>query len=182
MRRSLVTGSSGFIGSHLVEALRSRGEKVRCLVRGTSRREILERLGVEFAEGDVTRPETLAAAVQGVDVVYNLAGLTCALRAEDQSQVNGTGVENLARACAACDVPPVHVLVSSVAAAGPAPRNRLRLESEPPRPISNYGRSKRAGELAAEKYADRVPTTILRPGAVFGERDRLMFPMFQSVA
>ena len=83
MRRSLVTGSSGFIGSHLVEALRSRGEKVRCLVRGTSRREILERLGVEFAEGDVTRPETLAAAVQGVDVVYNLAGLTCALRAED---------------------------------------------------------------------------------------------------
>lgn len=181
MSVALVTGASGFIGSHLVEALAARGDEVRCLVRPTSNRRYLEPHGVRFFEGDVTEPESLAAAVSGVDVVYNLAGLTKALRTVDQVRVNGSGVDHVAQACAAQKSPPVHVLVSSIAAAGPARRGKLRLESDAPTPVSNYGRSKRDGELSAQRWADRVPTTVIRPGVVFGERDRLTLPMFRSI-
>lgn len=181
MSVALVTGASGFIGSHLVEALAARGEEVRCLVRPTSNRRYLERHGARFYEGDVTDPESLAKAVIGVDVVYNLAGLTKALRTSDQTRVNGSGVDHVAKACAAMESPPVLVLVSSIAAAGPAPRGKLRLEADPPAPVSIYGRSKHEGEVSARRWADRVPTTIVRPGVVFGERDRLTLPMFQSI-
>src|SRR5205823_4142629 len=117
--------------------------------------------------GDVTEPDSLPAAVAGVDVVYNLAGLTKALRTSDQTRVNGSGVDHLAKLCAAQESPPVHVLVSSIAAGGPTPRGKLRYESDEPAPISNYGRSKREGEISAGRWANRVPTTIVRPGVVF---------------
>lgn len=181
MSVALVTGASGFIGSHLVEALAARGDEIRCLVRPTSSREYLKRFGVRFVEGDVTEPKTLPSAVAGVDVVYNLAGLTKALRTGDQSRVNGSGVDHVAKICAAQESPPVHLLVSSIAAAGPSPRGKLRHESDAPAPISNYGRSKREGEISAGRWANRVPTTIVRPGVVFGERDKLTLPMFQSI-
>jgi dihydroflavonol-4-reductase len=81
-------------------------------------------------------------------------------------------------AAAAQPNPPVVVLISSLAAVGPAPRGRLRVESDPICPISLYGRSKRAGELAAEEFADRVPITVVRPGIVFGQGDRMSLPLF----
>jgi nucleoside-diphosphate-sugar epimerase len=72
--------------------------------------------------------------------------------------------------------------VSSISAAGTARRGELRSEKDPPAPISNYGRSKRAGERVAEQFAGHVPTTVVRPGIVFGPRDQYLFKTYQPIA
>lgn len=181
MARVLVTGATGFIGVHLVRQLRGQGDEVACLVRRTSTRTGLEPLGVEFIEGDVGEASSVVRAVAGCDVVYHLAGLTSALARSDLHRVNANGSRTVAAACAELSSPPVLMFVSSLAAAGPAAFDRPRVESDAPSPVSHYGRSKLAGELAIREFADRVPITILRPPIVFGEGDRASLPVFQSV-
>lgn len=182
MALALVTGATGFIGPHLVERLKSQGYDVRCLVRGTSNTGALSRLGVQFARGDVTQDESLAAALADVSVVFHLAGLTKALRRADMQHVNQQGVRNVAAACARQAQPPVLVLVSSLAAAGPMPNGALRSPADPPAPVSHYGHSKRAGELAAAQFAAQTPITVVRPPAVFGEGDTNCLRIFQPIA
>lgn len=96
-------------------------------------------------------------------------------------EINGLGSANVARVCAEQPRPPVLVLVSSIAAVGPSLRGHIKTEYEPANPISNYGRSKRAGELATAQFADRIPLTIVRPGIVFGEGGIEILPMFRSI-
>jgi len=182
MARVLVTGATGFIGSHLAEALVARGDEVTALVRKTSRVDRLRSLGVALAYGDVTDPASLPAAVDGQSIVYHLAGLTRSLQVRDLYEVNREGVRNVAQACADRLDSPVLVVVSSLAAAGPSRSGRLRTEGDPPKPVSHYGRSKRAGEQEAEQFADRVAITIVRPPIVFGEGDKASFQLFRSVA
>lgn len=181
MTRVLVTGATGFIGGHLVEALAAHGERVVCLVRRPLPIESAPRSKVEQVRGDITSLEAVRAAVRGVDVVYHVAGLLAAPRRQQLMRVNRDGVANVARACAEQETPPVHVLVSSIAAAGPAIGGRPRRESDPAAPVSYYGQSKRAGELAAGLWAERVPTTIVRPGIVFGQRDPNLLPILTTL-
>ena len=182
MARYLITGATGFIGSHVAERLAGDGHRLRCLVRETSSLDILGPLGVELVYGSITDRDVVTSAVEGMDVVIHLAGMTSALRYQQMLAVNRDGSWNIARACASQPRPPVLVLVSSIAASGPAARGEVRSELDRPSPISNYGTSKRAGEVAVECFADRVPTTIVRPGVVFGPRNRDFFPVFQSIA
>jgi nucleoside-diphosphate-sugar epimerase len=115
--------------------------------------------------------------------VIHAGGLVAARRRHDLFQVNGAAVGHLADACAACPTPPALVQLSSLAAAGPAPRRDLpRDEADAVAPVSVYGASKRAGEVELERRAERLPITILRPGIVFGEHDTKVAAMFQSIA
>ncbi len=182
MAKVLVTGASGFIGGHLVSALVARGDDVTCLVRRTSPVARLERLGAARTLGDVTDLEGLKSAVAGKSLVYHLAGLIKGLHAREMYRVNEGGTANVARACAEQSQPPLLIYISSLAAAGPSTPQRLRVETDPPQPVSVYGKSKRAGELAAQHYADRVPITVVRPPIVLGEGDRIGLPLFKSVA
>lgn len=181
MPKVLITGASGFIGYHLTKALVSRGEDVTCLVRTVSNVDRIRPLGVELAFGDVTDRASLDKAVAGASVVYHLAGLTKALHRRTLFEVNEEGARNVADACASEANPPVLVNVSSLAAAGPAPSDRPRIESDLARPVSNYGRSKRAGELAVAAYADRAPITTVRPPIVFGEADSMCLETFRPI-
>ena len=181
MAKVLVSGASGFIGYHLTKALLAHGDEVTCLVRRASDLSRIESLDVKLAYGDVTEPGSLSGIVAGKTIVYHLAGLVSAFGSEQFHRVNEEGVRNMAAACAELSDPPVLLAVSSLAAAGPAGQGRPRTEEDPPGPVSNYGRSKRAGELAAEEFADRVPTTIVRPPIVFGEADKNCLDMFLSI-
>jgi nucleoside-diphosphate-sugar epimerase len=181
MANVLVTGGSGFIGGHLVRVLLARGDNVTCLVRKTSRTDYVRRLGVEFAYGDVADSESLSAAVAGKSVVYHLAGATAALRRDELYRINAEGPKNVAEQCARQADPPVLVIASSLAVAGASPDGRMRVESDPPAPVSHYGRSKLMGETAVRPYAERVPMTIVRPSIVFGEADHYCLPLFRTV-
>jgi nucleoside-diphosphate-sugar epimerase len=181
MTLNLVTGASGFIGGHLVRSLVERGQQVRCLIRSASKTDHLRDLDVEYVVGDVTRADSLAQAVHGVDRVYHAAGVVSALLGKTMMQVNTHGTHAVVRACADQASPPVLIIVSSIAASGPTQRGKIKTESEPNRPVSEYGRSKRGGEVAAEMLAGDVPITVVRPGIVFGPGDRLLLPAFRAV-
>jgi nucleoside-diphosphate-sugar epimerase len=182
MAKVLVTGASGFIGLHLVRALVAQGDEVTALVRKTSRVDRIQSLGVRHVYGDVTDLHSLRDALRGQAIVYHVAGLNAVLRVRQFSQVNEQGTRNVARACADQACPPTLVIVSSLAAAGPSPRGRLRDETHPPNPVSHYGRSKWAGEEAARQYAGVTPITVVRPPIVFGQTDRQCLLLFLSVA
>ncbi len=181
MASILVTGATGFIGGHLTRRLVELGHRVRCLVRRTSQVEPLRQLPVELIDASLFDPRQLADAVAGQEWVFHLAGMTAAFRRASLQEVNSVGAANVVEACAQQPHPPVLVHVSSVAAAGPSPRGHVKTEDEPAQPISNYGRSKYAGEVAARRYADRLPLTIVRPGIVFGAGGVEMLPMFRAI-
>src|SRR5512135_1603847 len=95
--RALVTGATGFIGGHLVEALIKEGFEVTCLTRGASNLRYLEGLNVRFLQGDCTDPETLSD-VKDFDYIFHLAGLTKAPSDEEAYRVNEKGTENIVAA------------------------------------------------------------------------------------
>ena len=179
--RFLVTGASGFIGSTLAALLVSRGTKVRALVRRSSRREGLERLGAEVAFGDVTDEASLPAAVDGCDVVVHLAGLVKALGRRQLFRVNVEGTRHVARACAGAARPPILILVSSLAAAGPSGPSRPRVEEDAPAPVSRYGESKLLAEEALRGH-DGLQATVVRPPIVYGPGDREVMPPLLRMA
>ena len=179
-RRVLVTGGTGFIGSHLVERLLGNGYSVTCLARDIRQLRWLDDLEVRIIAGDCTLPESLAAAVQDVSLVFHCAGLTKAIHARDYDRVNHLGTKNLLDACARHN-PGLEkfILVSSQAAAGPSPDGRPVDEDSAPRPMSDYGRSKLSAEEVARSFRDRLPVVILRPPGVYGPRDRDVYELFR---
>ncbi len=171
--RVLVTGGTGFIGSHLVEALIRRGDVVRCLVRKTSGLKWLKGHPVELVYGDCGEKASLREAVKGVDHVFHLAGATKALAEETYFEVNAEGTKNLIEVCLE-DNPGLQAFVylSSQAAAGPCQDGQSKRESDECEPVSPYGRSKRRGEEFALAHRHELPLVILRPSAVYGPRER----------
>ncbi|HVP67688.1 MAG TPA: NAD-dependent epimerase/dehydratase family protein [Anaeromyxobacteraceae bacterium] len=179
--RWLLTGATGFIGMNLAERLVARGDEVRALVRDPAGAGELVRLGAELARGDVSRPDTLEPAVEGVDAVVHLAGLVKAVTRDELFDVNAGGTEALASAAAAAGRLRF-VLVSSLAAAGPSRPDRPRTEEDPPRPVSQYGESKLAAEEALRGYAGALEAAVVRPPLVYGPRDKEMLPALFRMA
>ena len=173
----LVTGATGFVGSHLVEKLRSRGEPVRCLVRPSTDVHRLP-AGVETAAGDLDTGQGLDRALDGVAAVIHVAGVTKALSAQGYFRGNAQNTETLARAAAGRATR--FVLVSSLAAIGPSPDGNPLDEDAMPHPVSTYGRSKLEAEhIVRNLLPDAV---IVRPPVVYGPRDTSVFQILRTIS
>jgi len=170
----LITGGTGFVGGYLVRALGGQGDRCRCLVRPTSDRSKLEGLpGVEFVEGDITRPDTLDGIAEGCQVVYHLSaeGHVSAISEEAFQRfvkVNVDGTRNLLDECAKRGVERF-VHFSSTAAMGLV-HEPIVDEACEPQPATPYQKSKVESERAALAYhADgRAPVLVLRPCMIYG--------------
>lgn len=189
--RVLVTGASGFVGSHLLEALIAEGYVVRVLVRKSSRTDWVRGLPVELAYGDVRDKASLAGACVGVQSVFHFAARTAARTAAEFHEANAVGTRNLAEALAERGLPGgFFVMCSSLAAGGPAievqnDAEPYRSESDPSTPITPYGKSKLAGERMLQEVADQSRSfrvVVLRPPAVYGPRDSAVLQFFQWVS
>lgn len=180
--RALVTGATGFVGSHLVEALLAQGNSVRVLVRPTSAMRWIQDLDVERWMGDMADQGSLQGAVDGIDWVFHVAGVTKARGLHSYMRANALGTRHLLEACARRENPPERVvLLSSLAAWGPNSPTCPRAETEPCSPVSHYGLSKARAEDVACSFAGRLPLVILRPTAVYGPRDRDVLAFFRMV-
>jgi nucleoside-diphosphate-sugar epimerase len=168
--RVLVTGATGFVGSHVAQAFVEAGYEVRVGARASSNARWISGLDTERVPLDVRgKLEDISRAVENVDVVVHAAGITRARRAEDYYSVNAGGTRRLATAALRAGVRRF-VLVSSLAARGPDGRDH---------PESDYGRSKLEAETYLLALVGRMETVVLRPAAVYGPRDTDLLPLFR---
>lgn len=179
----LVTGGTGFIGSHLCEALIQRGHHVTILVRPDDGPGWVDALPLSRAMGDITDKGSLAAAVSDVDWVFHLAAVLGAPDPQIYFRVNGDGTRNLANACLESPRPPKRfLLASSIAAMGPSGKHRTYDEETPCLPLSDYGKSKWQSEQELHRLDGRLPWTIVRLPLVFGPRSKGgLFPLLRMV-
>ena len=177
----LVTGGTGFVGSHLVDALLSRGDEVVCLARNPAKvAALFPERGPTVVHGSLTDTGAVARALSGVELVYHVAGITAARNRTEFFSVNAEATARLVTS-ASENAPDLSrfVYVSSQAAVGPSRKGRAIDESHEPAPVSRYGESKLAGEEAVRRAA--MPWTIVRPAAVYGPRDAEFLRLFKVV-
>jgi nucleoside-diphosphate-sugar epimerase len=174
--RALVTGATGFVGSHLTEVLRRRGDVVTALARSPSKAAMLAPLGVKVVPGDLHDAPALERAVEGQEVVFHVAGVVAARTESEFTRSNRDGTANLVAAAQRVGHPKF-ILVSSMAAGGPAGKGAPRDGTEPSQPVTAYGRSKLAAEGVVT--ASSLPWCILRPPMVYGPRDREVLKVFR---
>jgi uncharacterized protein YbjT (DUF2867 family) len=161
----LVTGGSGFVGGHVVHALRADGRDVRCLARDRRRGERLEAWGCELAEGDVTRPESLRAAADGCETVVHLVAIRQG-RPEAFQQIMVEGTRSLIAAAREAGVRRF-VLMSA-----------LGTSAETKDVVPYYGAK---WEMEQEVKAAGIPYVVFRPSFIFG-KDGGILPTFAKLA
>jgi len=179
----LVTGATGFLGSHIAEQLSRSGRKVRALVRETSNLSFLNTLeNVEYAYGSVDDPAACLAAAEGVTGIIHAAGLVKAKSSDDFRRINMEGTENLVVAAERAGNVKRFVFVSSQAAGGPsdAAGSPVKVGEETP-PVTAYGRSKLMAEKILLNSRKTLTSTILRPPAIYGPRDSEILIFFKAV-
>jgi nucleoside-diphosphate-sugar epimerase len=179
--RVLVTGATGFIGSHLVDELLWKGYKVTALIRTNSDLRWLRGKGVEFMHGDLLEKGKLPS-LKGFSYIFHLGEETKAPHRRGLFRASQKGTERLIAATRKVQGLKRFVYLSSQAVAGPSPPERYQTEEDPPSPVSPYGKSTLSGEEAVLNCRDKVPVTILRPCPIYGPRDAYLFEYFKVIA
>ena len=182
-----LTGATGFLGSHIADLLLARGHAVRAAVRPSSDRRWLDpRVATVTAVlapprglPDDADTAGLDELVRGAGAVLHCAGVVRSPDDDGYRRGNVLSTRRLLEAAARTGTVRSFVLVSSLAASGPAGPERPRRESDPCAPITGYGRSKLAAE---QQLAGDWPlrTCALRPPALYGPRDRAFLELFRA--
>ncbi|MBM4380111.1 MAG: NAD-dependent epimerase/dehydratase family protein [Deltaproteobacteria bacterium] len=180
--KALVTGAGGFLGHALCRRLCEAGHGVRALVREGSDRSLLSGLPVSFVQGDVTHPDSLRPAVEGVEVVFHLAGLRRAPVRGLFQEVNVEGTRHVCEAMVTAGTPRRLVFAGSLSALGPSRPGHPHGESAPFAPAEWYGESKRDAEVLTHGYGDRLEVSTIRPVRILGPGDRENLAFFRLVS
>lgn len=177
----LVSGGTGFVGSNLVEALLTRGYDVRCLVRKSSNTCFLERIGAELAYGDITDSFSVRNALEGVAVVFHLAGILgkWGVPSKIYEKIHVGGTKTMVETCIEQGVSRlIHCSTSGVL--GPI--------NDPPadegwlyNPSNMYEIAKTRAEKMVLNHRKELDVTIIRPGLVYGPRDMHTLSLFKSI-
>ncbi len=177
--KALITGGTGFIGSHLIEFLLDKRFEIFALVRDLHNLKWLKGLNIHLLKGDLLSIPSLPS---DIDYVFHVAGLTNSLNVAAYYTVNQQGTASLFHSLRSQKILPEKIIyLSSLAAAGPSFDGNPVQERNPPHPITPYGKSKLMGEAEALKFKDVYPIVILRAGAVFGPRDKDFLHYFKLI-
>ncbi len=186
MKKILITGASGFIGSFLVEVAIKRNYKVYAGVRNTSNLTYLRDSRIQFFKADLADKEAIKSNLtkfSKFDFIIHNAGVTKSCRKSNFNKVNYQYTKNLIEALYETKtIPQKFIQISSLAAYGPGDEKTLVPINitDTPHPISYYGKSK----LKTEQYIKSLkgfPYLIFRPTGVYGPREKDYYVMYKSI-
>lgn len=179
----LVTGASGFIGSHIVDLLLKKGKEIVCLIRKEADLRWLRDYikYVEIRYGDFLYPETLKESFKDIDIVLHTAGVLNTYDWHNYYLINFLGTKNLVKACCENSKVKRFIFFSNLNASGPSQTRDFRSEDDIPKPVSHFGRSKLLGEEEVLKVKDKINVVILRPTLLYGPRDLNLLSLFRVV-
>jgi nucleoside-diphosphate-sugar epimerase len=160
----LITGATGFIGRYLTATL-SRTYSVRCLVRKTSDIKELRDLNVDIVYGDLLNKDSLGSPLDGIDLVYHLAGEVYSRKKEDYYRGNVLATQNLLDAYEGKGSKRI-IFLSSIGVYKPATKETLLTEESECVPITCYGKTKLNAEGLIKKC--RIPWVIVRAPIIYG--------------
>lgn len=178
---SVVTGASGFVGSHLVDKLLAEGHHVKCILRKSSSRQWLENKPVEIIDCGLFDKEVLKDVLIDADYLFHIAGVVKSKNKEGYFNGNVETTKVLLDVIVEVNSKIKRVVISgSMTACGPSLNGIPSTEETVEHPITTYGKSKLAQENLAKTYMDKIPITICRLHAVYGERDTEIYKVFQT--
>lgn len=178
---AIVTGANGFVGSHLVDYLLEKNFKVKCLVRKTSNLKWLEGKSVEIFSCGLFDRDGISVALEDVNYIFHVAGVVKAKNEEGYFNGNVEATKILLETA----LENAHnikrfVLVSSQTVSGPSYDGKPVNELNECKPLTTYARSKLAQEKLVLSYREKIPVTICRAPAIYGERDTEIFIYFKT--
>lgn len=180
---AFITGANGFVGSHLVELLVSKGIEVHCLMRSSSDDKWLKGLDITIHRGGIENESYLhdLFVKHKATYIFHLAGTVKALDYAGYERGNVAPTKIILEAALGVDSIKHILITSSLAASQPTKVCHPVTESDGRNPLTDYGRSKVAEEDLAHSYMDRLPITIVRPPVVIGERDTEVYLFFKTI-
>jgi nucleoside-diphosphate-sugar epimerase len=181
-QKVLITGASGFVGFHLIEAALAKDLEVYAAIRKSSDIKHLSTHNVHYTYPDFTSVESLEKELkeQQYDFIIHAAGTTKAKTQDEYNKINAAYTINLAKAAAnASKHLKKMVFISSLAAIGPLKQtDKLITENNFPKPVTSYGKSKLLAEEELKNI--KLPLIVLRPTAVYGSRDKDIFIILKT--
>ncbi|HEY9166436.1 MAG TPA: NAD-dependent epimerase/dehydratase family protein [Candidatus Kryptonia bacterium] len=179
--KTIVTGGTGFIGTHLINRLHECGHDITCLAKDRANAARFEESGVKLVECDLNEPSTYQRHLDGAEMIFHLAGVTRAKRTNDYYEGNYLATKHFVEACLKSPHLKRFICISSLTAIGPRRNGEEITESAEYHPVSHYGKSKMMAELEVLRAADRLPATVIRPAAVYGPGDRDLYQYYKTI-